>query len=215
MPESPSYANRLRTKASRETARFIHHKLLTGACVTTAVVIVRLALWHFHRLTLTWAEVWITLLTIVGSYGIVVIGAFVVNLFRAPWLLDAERAQEIVTLTDKLKSTDPLNRQKQTNVLFANLMDKGQVLTDAFSCSADNPSFSTLIPDLLAWVGDTVAALQEAGFETDAVGFSHSGTKPPSPAQIAEFSHLPAWKRYQLAQLSAYRQELKAVSYTL
>jgi hypothetical protein len=103
MPELPSYGGRLWAKAYNETARFIQHKLLTGVCVAISVIIVRLALWRFHRLTLTWAEVWITLLTIVGSYGIVVLGAFVVNLFRAPVLLDRERVGEIAIITATLK----------------------------------------------------------------------------------------------------------------
>jgi len=103
MPELPSYGRRLRAKAYKETARFIQHKLLTGACVAISVIFVRLALWHFHRLTLTWAEVLITLLTIIGSYGIVVLGAFAVNLFRAPVLLDRERIDEIAVVTDTLK----------------------------------------------------------------------------------------------------------------
>jgi hypothetical protein len=99
MPESPFYTNRFLAKSRRETSRFIKHRLLTGAAVAISAVIVRLALWRFHHVTLSWAEVWITLLTIVGSYGIVIAGAFIVNLFRAPALLDQERADEIAALT--------------------------------------------------------------------------------------------------------------------
>ena len=43
----------------------------------------RVALWHFDRITLTWADVWISLLIIAGSFVIVLLGAFIVNLFRA------------------------------------------------------------------------------------------------------------------------------------
>ena len=45
----------------------------------------------------------ITLLTIIGSYGIVILGALVVNLFRAPVLLDRERVGQIAVITDTLK----------------------------------------------------------------------------------------------------------------
>lgn len=71
--------------------------------MATAAVIVRLALWHFHRLTLTWAEVWINLLIIVGSFVIVALAAFAVNLFRATALLDRGRADEIAALAGRLE----------------------------------------------------------------------------------------------------------------
>ena|SRR5437870_5678629 len=87
----PSYASRFFTKVRRETTHFIKHKLLTGACVAVTALTVRLALWHFHQTSLTWSEVWTNVLIIVGSFAVVVLGVLVVNLFRAPALLDRER----------------------------------------------------------------------------------------------------------------------------
>jgi hypothetical protein len=95
MPKAPSYARRVFTKAFRETAGFTYRKSLFGLCMA---VIVRLALWRFGLVNLAWANVWADVLIIVGSYAFVVLVSFVVNLFRAPALLDRERAGEIALL---------------------------------------------------------------------------------------------------------------------
>ena len=107
----PSYARRLFAKAIRETTRFTQHKLLTGAAVAIATVIVRLALWHFHRITLMWAEVSINLLIIAGSFVIVLLGAVIVNLFRATALLDRERSEENAALAERLITAETENRE--------------------------------------------------------------------------------------------------------
>jgi hypothetical protein len=227
MSEPPSYASRLRTKARRETTRFIQHKLLTGACVATAVVIVRLALWHFHRLTLTRAEVWITLLTIAGSYGIVVAGAFVVNLFRATGLLDEERADEIAVvtgklkqkteeyavLTEKLKTLDALNKQKEIRIAFAKLMNDGKIVELNMSTSQDNGEFNNvLVPQMVEWVNRAARIFVEFDMDTDARAFQYSGEKP-SPEQVKAVTrdYFQQWKQYPMAQLAVYMAKLQEI----
>lgn len=103
MPYPPSYAQRVRAKVGSETKRFTTHKLLTGASVAIISLSLRLILWRFQRITTTWAELGTGLLIIVGSFVIVVFGSAIVNLFRAPGLLDQDRANEIATLTSNLK----------------------------------------------------------------------------------------------------------------
>jgi len=102
----PSYTRRLFAKALRETLRFTQHKLLTGAAVAIAAIIMRVALWHFDRITLTWADVWISLRIIAGSFVIVLLGAFIVNLFRAAPLLDRKRSVDNAALIEKLRLAD-------------------------------------------------------------------------------------------------------------
>jgi hypothetical protein len=225
MPELPSYAKRLYTRAHRDATRFIQHKLLTGASVAIAAVIVRLALWHFHRLTSTWVEVWITLLTIAGSYGIVVAGAFVVNLFRAPGLLDKERADEIGVLTDtvkqrtdenavlaeKLKTPDLLNKQKALRITFAKLMEEGRALEDRMRMSQSSVELNAVGSQFTDWVTRTAGAFNEADMHTDASAFVHSGERP-SPEQVnAAPTHLQPWKQYPMAQLTIYVAKLQEI----
>jgi hypothetical protein len=107
MPEPLSYNRRVFAKAFQETASFTQRKLSVSAFMA---VIVRVAFWRFAQTQATWngvwAEVWRDLLIIVGSYTTVILGSFVVNLFRAPGLLDAECQQQISHLTSELDLPD-------------------------------------------------------------------------------------------------------------
>jgi hypothetical protein len=224
MPEPPSYASRLCAKAHRETVRFVQHKLLTGVCVATAVVIVRVALWHFHRLTLTWAEVWITLLTIVGSYGIVVSGAFIVNLFRAPGVLDKERADEIAEVTEKLRQqtgqlaalTEKLeasNSQSQTGTTFANLIEDGKALELKMFTSQTGADFSPLGSQLNDWIKCAECALIGCDLRADASIFTHSGERPSfeQMKSIPPYLQTQTWKHYEIVRISIYLAKLQEI----
>ena len=227
MPELPSYARRIRAKARSETTRFIQHKLLTGACVAISVIIVRLALWHFHRLTLTWAEVWITLLTIVGSYGIVVIGAFVVNLFRAPGLLDKERAYEIAALSDELKqrteentalteklnTPGPENKQKEIRIAFAKLMEEGRDLEEQVRLTQDITEFAnTMVLQVTEWVKRTTTTFRQFDMHTQATTFFQSGERPSNEQmKMVTVNFSQTWKQYEMIQLAIYRAKLQEI----
>ena len=124
----PSYTRRLFAKAFHETARFTQHKLLTGAAVAIAAVIMRLALWRFHQITLTWAEVRINLLIVAGSFVIVLLGSFIVNLFRAPALLDRERSEENAALIERLMVAErnaEVERQRHTGADIQGTIKRG------------------------------------------------------------------------------------------
>jgi hypothetical protein len=224
MQEPPSYANRLRTKACRETTRFIQHKLLTGAAVAISAVIMRLALWSIHRVSLTWTEVWINLFIIAGSYVIVFIGAFVVNLFRAPWLLDAERAQQIAVVAEKLEQrtgelaslTEKLeasNRQSQTGTTFANLIEDGKALELRMFTSQTGADFSPLGLQLNDWIKRVEHALIECGLLADASIFVHSGERPSDEQMKAIPFHLTkqVWKHYDIARITAYLAKFQEI----
>ena len=130
----PSYTRRFLRKAFLETARFTQHKLLTGAAVAIAAIIVRLALWRFHRISLTWADVWISLLIIAGSFVIVLLAAFVVNLFRSPALLDRERSQENATIAERLRAAErnaELEKQRRAGADIRGTVERGYTWTFA------------------------------------------------------------------------------------
>jgi hypothetical protein len=213
MPESPSYANRFLKKECRETARFTQHKLLTGVAVGTAAVIMRLALWHFHQITLTWAEVWINLLIIAGSFAIVLLGAFVVNLFRVPGLLDAERADEIAALTARLKIAEPLNKQKEIRITFANLIREGHALKGQMLVPQTGAESSRSGRQLNDWVKRTEGALIESDLHTDATIFVHSGERPSDEQMKAAAAYLgkQTWRRDDVARIATYLAELQEI----
>jgi hypothetical protein len=110
MPEPPFYARRVFTRAFHDTASFTQRKLSVSAFMA---VIVRLAFWRVGQVQATWngawRELWHDSLIVVASYATVVLGSFIVNLFRAPALLDQERADEIAALA---KENEAL-KQKQ------------------------------------------------------------------------------------------------------
>lgn len=68
-------------------------------------IIVRGAFWEFSK-TRLWAELLRDCLIFIGSYITVIIGAFIVNLFRAPALLDADCQKEIRRLSAELELPD-------------------------------------------------------------------------------------------------------------
>jgi hypothetical protein len=214
MPELPSYANRLRAKARRETTRFIQHKLLTGACVATAAVIVRLALWHFNRLTLTWADVWINLLIIGGSFAIVALVAFAVNLFRATALLDQAREDEITAVTAKLKIAEAAQLQKQTTVRFAALFEDGKATEEKMIVNQSAHEFNPLTEQITEWIERVEHSLIEAGLPTDASIFVHSGeriSQEQTKALVPSYLSPQTWKHYDIARISIYLSKLQEI----
>jgi hypothetical protein len=98
-----SYSSRILAKAKHETALFTWRKLVTGLCMA---VTIRIALWYFAGASAKWSYLWRDLLIIVGSYVFVVIISFLVNLVRAPGLLDAESQETIKNLNRQLELPD-------------------------------------------------------------------------------------------------------------
>jgi hypothetical protein len=214
MPESSSYASRFLKKECRETARFTQHKLLTGVAVGTAVVIMRLALWHFRQITLTWAEVWINLLIVAGSSVIVLLGAFVVNLFRVPVLLDAERADEIAKLNARLKIAEPLNTQKEISITFRKLMEEGRNIKERIITNQKAHELTAVTQQLNDWIKHTERAFIESDLHTDASAFVHSGERPSDEqmkASIPSYIQKQTWKHYDLARVSIYVEKLEEI----
>jgi hypothetical protein len=123
MPTSPSYLSRVVAKAKHETALFTWRKLLTGLCMA---VIVRIALWHFAVAAPRLSDLWRDLLIIVGSYAVVIISSSVINLVRAPALLDAECQRTIEDLSRQLEVPDKA-KAAYLNQLLEKVGDNGKV----------------------------------------------------------------------------------------
>ncbi len=89
-------------------------------------ILVRSAFWELakHRI---WAELFRDLLIFTGSYVTVVVGAFVINMFRATALLDNDRKIEIDTLSLRLELPDKAQTE-HVAALLGQVGDKGKEL---------------------------------------------------------------------------------------
>jgi hypothetical protein len=212
MAERPSYAHQVRAKAHSETKRFVTHKLLTGACVAITGIILRLSLWHFQQITTTWAELWTNLVIVVGSFLIVMLGSFIVNLFRAPALLDQGRADEIADLTGKLKLVESSQAQNEIKLRLATLMERYVEIRERLERIQNDAELTELVDESDDWVRDTIAVLKDSGEFTDAVAFSQVGKLPQSAEQVQEWRHIPDEpRRRQLIRLAMYRKKLDQI----
>jgi len=89
-------------------------------------IIIRGAFWEFSGVKV-WAELVRDLLIFTGSYVTVTIGAFVINLFRAPALLDADFQKEIRRLSTELELPDKAQADHLRSLL-AKLNDNGKAI---------------------------------------------------------------------------------------
>jgi hypothetical protein len=89
-------------------------------------IVIRGAFWEFAK-TKIWAELTRDLLIFIGSYITVTIGAFVVNIFRVPALLDAECRQETLRLSQQLELPDKAQADYLCG-LIAKLSDSGKAV---------------------------------------------------------------------------------------
>jgi hypothetical protein len=212
MPEPPSYARRFFTKAYRETADFSRHKLVVGPSVAITAIIVRLFLLRFHQLKLTWADAWNDLLIIVGSYTTVLIMSFVVNLFRAPVLLVQDRANEITSLTGKLKLVESSQGQKQIKLRFATLMERAVEIRERLERAKNGAEVAELVAEREDWVRETILVLKDSGELTDAVAFSQVGKLPQAAEQVQEWRHIIGEpRRRELIRLAMYCKKLDQI----
>jgi NhaP-type Na+/H+ or K+/H+ antiporter len=209
MPEPPSYRHRLFTKAFRETTGFTYRKLLIGFLMG---LIGRIALLLFGKIRITWADVWRDVLIFVGSYAVVVLASFIVSLVRAPGLLDKERADEVSVLTQRLRSTQQsrgeAERRKALDAQLADLMREGKAAEEAIVTTQNLHIVNNeLVRNCREWKERVVSALCNAGWQTDAVAFSHA-SENPSDGVLGSYEHIPSTKRLYVVQLRMERDKL-------
>jgi hypothetical protein len=206
MPEPPSYIRRVFAKAFQETASFTQRKLLVSAFMA---VIVRVAFWRFAQTQASWngvwAEVWRDLLIIVGSYATVVLGSFVVNLFRAPSLLDAECQHEIGRLTSELDLPDK-DKANHVQWLLAQVgEDAKNILRLAMHYDFIETQQIFKIQGLSDW--DALQETLEECRSVDLLRVKHEEIDPSSMMAIANQKHF-----YYIQP--EFRETLKRLLYT-
>jgi hypothetical protein len=210
MPEPRSYARRFFARASRETAKFSRQKLIVGPCVAIIAITVRLLLLWFHHLKVTWADTWNDLIIVVSSYATVLLGSFFVNLFRAPGLLDQDRADEIAGLTGRLGLIELSQGPRELTRKLAFLMKQEAEIRGHLESAPNGAEFTKYLGEHKRWIAQMIALLNDAELHTDAEAFSQIGNMAPSTAQVAGI-HLVEWKRYEVARVHLYRDKLDQI----
>jgi hypothetical protein len=173
--------------------------------------------------------VWINLLLVAGSYAIVIAGAFIVNLFRAPGLLDKERAGDIAALTGKLQQqaddvaalTEKLEASREetqgrveTRITFASLMKEGKAIEEKMLINQNPHEHNAISESFSGWTNRTADALAESGYQTDATIFRHSGERPTDKQQgevVSFYLREQRWKHYDVTRASIYLAKLQEI----
>lgn len=133
-----------------------------------------------------------------GSYVIWFLGAGVVNMFRVPWLLDAESGRLIDEWENKAQAAEAtvaeLNDKKEESRrlhnVFASLMQAGVNLsTDLASCAVNGlPAWDARQNDWLKLVKKT---LSDEGFASEAIAFIRAGEDAEPLTGVMDFR----WER--------------------
>lgn len=206
LTELASYRKRRWQQAVEETRRYWNaHR--TSTAISSPIVAAL-----FWVLVKGWKG-WLEMLY-AALLGLILFGcgwgvAFFISLYRAPTQLDKGRADEIHLLTEKLKSLEPSEPQRQTRKHFSLLMDDGASLEIALRTSQSNQEFNNLLPSFVDWVNRAYKALNEAGFETDARTFKRIEETSPSRDDLSKFD--AGWKRGQMSLLKTYRDKLEEI----
>jgi hypothetical protein len=95
--------------------------------------------------------------------------------------------------------------------IFSTFMKRGRELHDRLASIQTLPELPSIQSDIREWVNQIVAFLKEVRFHTEAEVFSQVASVQPSAEQLAGAADFPEWKRYDLAQLSIYRNRLEHI----
>ena len=141
-----------------------------------------------------------------GSYVIWFLGAFVVNTFRVPWLLDAESGEQINALESRaIASETALNDKNKKQELFARLaglMTEAEPLAQELRRGFRHSGHTLRWLDKRArWVSWVSQVLTEMGLAAEAADFRHASepiSKPVPPGKTVNDDYF----------LSVYKEEL-------
>jgi hypothetical protein len=129
----------------------------------------------------------------VACYLFVFAMGFVVNMARAPVLLDQERAAQIGILDNKLVSAEAkgatVNEQKEFHSVFAALMQGGHLLADNLRVCMVKQHFSEWDRRAAIWKDVANKKIIEIGLPTEAVAFIHAGEKAVPIQGIVNWRH--------------------------
>ena|ERR1039458_6864401 len=207
MPETISYWRRWCAKAKDQTFLFAKQRLIFGCCMA---IVTAVALWAFGKSAVTLAALGRTVAIFVGSYLFVFTMSFVVNMFRAPALLDEERVREIDGLTGVVQTQalaiKDKSKQKELQGQFANFMHEGKDLADKL---LSMPHFGPWLIERGSWINRVSQALVDIDLPVDAAAFKHSGESSPELKGVANDAY---WQRFYSEQLTLYRASLKNIA---
>jgi hypothetical protein len=134
-----------------------------------------------------------------GSYAVWFLGAWIINMFRAPWLLDAESGQLIDAWEGKAQIAENtlagLKDQKaerlRVHKLFGSLMQAGVNLsTDLAACTADG-HLRAWDARLDGWLKLVKKTISDEGFASEAVAFVRAGEDAEQVKGVMNFG----WER--------------------
>jgi len=159
--------------------------------------------------------------SVLMAYGFVFLLTFLWHLIATPPKLASEQTEtikqnrtEITGLNDKLKAFEPsLDRQRQTRITFAGLMEDGKNLETRLITAQSGAESSLLTQQLNDWIKRTECAFIESDLQTDASAFVHSGERP-SPEQmkaIPPYLQTQGWKHYDVARIMIYLAKLQEI----
>jgi hypothetical protein len=168
-----------------------------------------------------WASLGSAIFTIIGLYALITgksnhwivavsiavgIMLFLVASFGA-W-----KEQYDARLVAERRLNDELStKQKDTRLKIAAAMKQGANIYVSLKSASDDSEYTDLIKAAADWVSETYARLNEAELPTDAEAFFQIGYQTLSPEQLANFAHIPEWKRDQIARFLLYRQALDQI----
>jgi hypothetical protein len=201
MLDHQSYGERIWAKTYHETKQFIKRRLLFGVCMG---VIGSIALGLFGKAHLSPLDIARNAGIVVGSYVFVLLTGFLINLGRAPGLLDGEREATISDLTAKLQAKE---LSSGLHSKFAALMNEGKELSDNISWASESDAGSWA-REREAWKTRVDQALTDMGFPTDASAFLHAAEKATPATGVWD---VRSQREFYRREMTCYRDQLQAI----
>jgi hypothetical protein len=103
------------------------------------------------------------------------------------------------------------NKHKQHKDRFAALMRQWREIYASMSSASNDSEYTEIIRTASDWTNSVMDLCNEAGHPTDAELISHVGHVELSGDQLANFAHIPEWKRNDVARFLLYYQTLDQI----
>ena len=151
------------------------------------------------------------------SYGVAIVGALCINALRVPWLLDAESGEQIDALETRVLHAErevadaaaTNRRNAELHDLFGALMEEGEALAQTLKETHGN-EFPAWAQKRRVWIEGVNQTLVQMGFSTEAAAFRQAGEIEPIPAPGTIMDDRYYYRLYN-EQLTGSRNELKDI----
>lgn len=209
MADSPSYGQRVRAEAVRQTLLFTKAKLLVAVIMA---VILSIARWVFGRAQAKYSDLLGDIGIVIGCYLSVCVFAYLWNLVCVPGLLDKQRQEEIASLTTRMQiGESAANSRESRKILvadFSKLMTDGKAIGDRIP-QLSGEELAGWDSDLASWKQWVTAFMTAAGWQTEVVPFLQAGDKA-EPVQGIVDLRLKREKRRR--SMALYDQKLEDIA---